>query len=112
MKEKYQLKLDIHERDIEPGLCQTCAACCRITFKLRDTTTRYRKFLRQIGYTLLPPPAAGQQDCCAGKHNATVDMDYCRHLEINQHLNGNLYICRVYGTEDLPELCAEFNCVS
>jgi hypothetical protein len=42
------MKIDIHERDIESGLRQTCAACGRITFKLGDTTTRYRKFLRQI----------------------------------------------------------------
>lgn len=106
------MKLDIHERDIEPGLCRTCAACCRITFKLRDTNTRYRKFLRQIGYALLPPPSDGQQDCCAGKHNATVDMGYCRHIEIERHPDGDRYRCRIYGTSELPELCAEFNCVS
>ena len=105
------MKLDIHERDIEPSLCRRCAACCRVTFKLRDTTSRYRRFLRQIGYTVLPA-APGQVDCCAKKHDATVDMGYCKHLEIDQGDDGTTYRCRVHGTAELPELCAQFNCVS
>ncbi len=67
------MKLDIHERDIGSELCQRCAACCRITFNLQDTTPRYRRFLRQIGYTLIPPPAQGQADCCNKKHDVKAD---------------------------------------
>jgi hypothetical protein len=106
------MKLDIHERDIEPKLCQRCAACCRITFNLQDTTPRYRRFLRQIGYNLLPPPAQGQADCCDKKHDVKVDMGYCRHLEIEERPEGKFYRCRIYGTNDFPDLCAQFNCVS
>ena len=46
------MTLDIHERDISPDLCRICGSCCRVTFRLRDTTPRYRRFLRQIGYAL------------------------------------------------------------
>jgi hypothetical protein len=106
------MKLDIHERDIEPRLCQACGACCRITFKLRDTTSRYRRFLRQIGYTLLPPAKDGKSDCCDKKHDATVDMDFCSHLEIREFADGKTYRCRIYGTGRYPQLCEQFNCVS
>jgi hypothetical protein len=106
------MKLDIHERDIGSTLCQVCAACCRVTFKLRDTNSRYRRFLRQIGYNLLPAPASGQRDCCEKKHDATVDMGYCKHIEIERSPDGDVHRCRIYGTNDLPELCSQFNCVS
>ena len=106
------MKLDIHERDIESRLCQTCGACCRVTFKLRDTSTRYRRFLRQIGYTLLPPAQVGKSDCCDKKHDAAVDMDFCGHLEIREFAEGKTYRCRIYGTAGYPELCEQFNCVS
>ena len=106
------MKLDIHERDIEPDLCRLCAACCRITFRLQNTHTRYRKFLRRIGFNLLPPPAEGKEDCCPGKHTAVLDMGYCRNLEIETREDGPHYRCRIYVSEDLPELCREFNCVS
>ena len=106
------MNLDIHERDVDSRLCRTCAACCRITFKLRDTNSRYRRFLRQIGYNLLPIPVAGLADCCDKKHDATVDMGYCKHLEIQHEPEGKVFLCRIYGKNDLPELCAQFNCVS
>lgn len=106
------MNLDIHERDIGLELCQACGACCQITFKLRDTNTRYRRFLRQIGYTLLPAPTPGQPDCCDKKHNVTVNMGYCKHLDIEHCRDGELYRCKNYNTEDLPELCSQFNCVS
>jgi hypothetical protein len=79
------MNLDINERDIESKLCQTCAACCRITFKLRDTKLRYWWFLGQIGYNLVPAPAPGQGDCCDKKHNATVVMGYCKYLQIEHN---------------------------
>jgi hypothetical protein len=106
------MKLDIHERDIDSQLCQTCGACCRITFKLRETTPRYRRFLREIGYTLLPPPAEGKPDCCDKRHDATVDMDFCSHLEISELAEGKHYRCRIHATPRYPELCEQFNCVS
>jgi Fe-S-cluster containining protein len=105
------MTLNIHERDIEPQLCRACGACCQITFKLRDTNSRYRRFLRQIGYTLLPVCASGQTDCCDKKHDVTVNMGYCKHLDIEHHGGREEYRCRIYQTDDLPELCAQFNCV-
>jgi hypothetical protein len=106
------MNLDIHERDIDSKLCRSCAACCRITFKLRDTNSRYRVFLRQIGYKVLPVPGSGQADCCDKKHDVTVDMGYCKHLHVEDKSWGTVFRCRIYGTSDLPELCAQFNCVS
>jgi hypothetical protein len=106
------MTLDIHERDIEPRLCQVCAACCQITFKLRDTNSRYRRFLRQIGYNLVPSPLPGQADCCDKKHDVTVNMGYCKHLDITPHGDGDAHRCRIYRTDELPELCSQFNCVS
>jgi hypothetical protein len=35
------MTLEIHERDIDPELCQACAACCRITFKVRAVRAVY-----------------------------------------------------------------------
>ncbi len=106
------MTLDIHERDISPDLCRICGSCCRVTFRLRDTTPRYRRFLRQIGYALLPPPTAGNPDCCEKKHDATVDLGFCRNLEVTESPDGPVHRCRVYGGPDFPELCEQFNCVS
>ena len=106
------MDLDIHERDINKELCQICGACCRITFKLRDTTTRYRRFLRQIGYEVLPPAEAEKPDCCDKKHDITIDMDYCAKLEIRELGQKKVYRCRIYGSRRYPELCEQFNCVS
>jgi hypothetical protein len=106
------MDLTIHERDIEPQLCRMCAACCRITFKLRDTNSRYRRFLRQVGYDVRPPCEPGQRDCCHKKHDVSIDMGYCRHLDREENQGREFYHCRIYGTDGLPELCAQFNCVS
>lgn len=106
------MELDIHERDIDTRLCQACGACCRITFKLPNTTSRYRRFLRQIGYTVLPRAKVGKADCCEKKHDVTLDMDYCKHLEIREHAEGITYRCRIYKTGRYPQLCAQYNCVS
>ncbi len=106
------MKLDIRERDIDSNLCRICAGCCRITFKLRGTNSRYRRFLRQVGYDVLPRPAAGQPDCCEDRHDARADMGYCKFLEVDEQPGGTLFACQIYETSELPELCADFNCVS
>lgn len=107
------MKLDIHERDIDSQLCQTCAACCRVTLKIRDTGTRYRQFLRQIGYTVIPPTVSGKADCCDKKHDVTLDMDFCKHLRVSTVPGGGqTYQCAIYGAANYPELCEQFNCVS
>ena len=61
---------------------------------------------------MLPPSEPGEKDCCEKKHDATVDMGYCRHLANEQIQSGETYTCRIYETNELPELCAQFNCVS
>lgn len=106
------MKLDIHERDMETQLCRMCAACCRITFKLRDTNSRYRRFLRQVGYDVRPPCEPGQKDCCEKKHDVSIDMGYCRHLAREQNQGQDVFRCLIYVTGGLPELCAQFNGVS
>lgn len=106
------MNIDIHERDIGTELCQVCGACCQITFKLRGTNTRYRRFLRQIGYILLSVPTPGQPDCCDKKHDVTVNMGYCKHLEIEHCADGEVYRCKIYNTGELPDLFSQFNCVS
>jgi uncharacterized protein (DUF1919 family) len=39
-------------------------------------------------------------------------MGYCQNLAIVQQPDSVRYGCRIYGTGELPDLCAEFNCVS
>lgn len=104
--------LDIHERDIGPALCQRCGECCRVRLRLANTDSRYRRFLRKIGYEVLPASAVGRDDCCDARHDARVDMGYCQHLEITGSEDARGFCCRVHGTDDLPDLCAQYNCVS
>ncbi len=105
-------KLDIHERDIGPALCGACGGCCRITLRLRETTPRYRRFLRRIGYALNPEPLAGSDDCCKERHPVTVDAGWCRYLEVTSSGGHTHYHCSIHDAADYPELCAQFNCVS
>lgn len=105
-------KLDLHERDIGPALCQACGGCCRITLRLRETTPRYRRFLRRVGYVLDPGPAVGADDCCKERHPVTVDAGWCQHLAIATDGEVTSYRCSIHDAADYPELCAQFNCVS
>jgi hypothetical protein len=106
------MELNILHSDITSGLCQRCAACCRIQITVSNTDSRYRRFLRKIGYTILPPPQPGEDDCCGDRHDIKLDMGHCRHLEHRTEQGETTYRCRLYGTSDFPELCAEFDCVS
>ncbi|MFN7956330.1 MAG: hypothetical protein U0610_31775 [bacterium] len=106
------IRLDLHERDIGSALCRACGGCCRITLRLRETTPRYRRFLRRVGYTLDPAPATGADDCCKERHPVTVDAGWCRHLEIGGDGAQPSYRCTIHDAHDYPELCAQFNCVS
>jgi len=63
-------------------------------------------------FVLLPAAVQGQADCCDKKHDATVDMGFCKFIEVEHRDDGELYRCRIYGTSDLPDLCGQFNCVS
>ena len=104
--------IELKHSDITSELCQRCAACCRIEFNIANTDSRYRTFLRQVGLAVDPPPKEGQTDCCADRHNITVDLGYCKHLEILEEEGDRRFRCGVYGTSDYPELCAQFDCVS
>ena len=106
------MRLDLHERDVTPTLCQACGGCCRITLRLRETTPRYRRFLRRVGYDVLPGPAPGRDDCCPDRHPATIDAGWCRFLEIGSAADHPDYRCTIHDAPDYPELCAQFNCVS
>jgi hypothetical protein len=106
------MNIDITHSNITSDVCQRCAACCKISFKISNTSSRYRKFLRQIGFNVRPPMVDGTKDCCEDQHDITVDMGYCKHLEIYTEDSGTHYQCSLYGTDDLPELCTDFDCVS
>jgi hypothetical protein len=105
-------KLTIHERDISPKLCQSCAACCRIKLPVSNTDSRYRMFLRTTGFNVLPPPTTVGGDCCDGDHDIKIDMGYCPHLRLDVDADVKRYSCTIHGTEKLPKLCKEYNCVS
>lgn len=106
------MQLNIVHADIGSDLCQRCAACCRISFRLVNTDSRYRAFLRTIGYSVIPPAAPGEDDCCGERHDITIDMGLCKHLEVDTDAHGRVYRCRLYGSSEFPELCADFDCVS
>lgn len=105
--------LTLHERDITSEVCQRCAKCCEIDIQLPNTNSRYRQFLRGVGYTLSPPPVEGQDDCCDKVHDATLHLGPCRHLDSQvDDLGITLFSCRLHGDLRRPQLCEEFNCVS
>lgn len=106
------MEIDIRHADIGSRLCQRCGACCRVHLNLNNTDTRYRAFLRTLGFTLDPPAQAGQADCCEKRHNVRLDMGWCKHLEIGERDGHPHYRCRLYGKVEYPRLCADFDCVS
>ncbi len=106
------MKIDISHKDIGSELCQRCAACCRVSLNIPGTTTRYRDFLRKLGYSVSPPPNENGEDCCEKQHDISLDMGYCKHLAIDSENGETLYRCKVYGTSEFPDLCADFDCVS
>jgi len=106
------MELNIVHADITSELCQRCAACCRIYLTLANTDSRYRKFLRTIGYSVLPPAVEGEQDCCDEIHDVRLDMGSCKHLEITTGDEETSYRCQLHGTSEFPQLCADFDCVS
>ena len=106
------MELTICHSDIKSSLCQRCAACCRIQIQVAKTDSRYRKFLRTIGYTVIPAVAEGKTDCCDETHDITLDMGYCRHLAYWVEDGEAKYRCKLYGTSEFPQLCGDFDCVS
>jgi hypothetical protein len=106
------MKIDISHQDITSELCQTCAACCRVSLRIAGTNSRYRMFLRKLGYTVLPPPGEDKADCCEKEHEITLDMGYCKHLVTTEENGDAVYRCKIYGTSEFPDLCADFDCVS
>ena len=101
--------LTIHESDVSSALCRSCARCCEITLKLPATDSRYRRFLRSVGFELAPAAEAGLADCCDEVHDVTVRFGPCAHLT-GGHETG--FSCNLYGSEAYPELCEHYNCVS
>lgn len=106
------MEINVAHSDIGSELCQSCAGCCRILLNLAGTSSRYRKFLRTIGFKVLPEAADGQDDCCAENHDIRVDMGHCKHLDLTTADGQIKYSCSLYGTDRFPELCADFDCVS
>jgi hypothetical protein len=105
--------LDLHERDIGSSLCQRCGACCRVFVAINNADSRFRRFLRTTGASVIPPAVSGQQDCCDEDHDIQVDLGWCQHLEILDEADvGRRFRCKVYGTPEFPDLCAHYNCVS
>lgn len=106
------MRLDIGHGDIGERLCRRCAACCRITLNIKNSDSRYRVFLRTLGFDVQPPAKAGGADCCEKVHDIKIDTGWCKHLEISEDRHGTLYRCRLHGGDDYPRLCAEYDCVS
>ncbi len=104
--------LTIHERDITSDVCRRCARCCEVDIALPGTNSRYRRFLRAIGYRLSPPAAEGQADCCDKVHDATLHLGPCQHLKSETVAGEVLHSCGLYGDPRRPQLCDEYNCVS
>lgn len=104
--------ITIHERDIESGVCQRCAECCRIQLSIKGTDSRYRQFLRTVGFVVIPSPSGGEADCCDKEHDITLDMGYCTHLKQTNDGVGRKFYCKLYGTSEFPKLCSEYNCVA
>jgi hypothetical protein len=105
--------LAIREADITSGVCRRCAACCQVTIQVAGADARYRKFLREVGLELVPPPRPGKDDCCDDAHAVTVKLGPCRHLVTGLGAGGEpSFGCAVYEDVRRPQLCADFNCVS
>ena len=102
----------ITELDISPQLCRR-AKCCEIQLNLPKTDSRYRKFLRALGFAMAPAPADGSADCCGNVHDVTLNLGPCRHLRKEQIDGEELFACKIYHESDsFPDLCRDFNCVS
>ena len=110
--ELMSMRLTVSHRDVSSRLCRRCAACCRISLTIKNTDTRYRKFLRKTGFTVLPPAEPGSSDCCDKKHDIKIETGTCKHLIAGSDEQGELYSCALYGTPEYPELCADYDCVS
>ena len=104
--------IDIHERDIDSRLCQRCGACCRVYVIVPGADSRFRRYLRATGATVLPPLMDGDEDCCSDPHDIQVDLGWCQHLEVSSDECGETYRCKIHGSAEFPALCAQFNCVS
>jgi hypothetical protein len=104
--------IDIHERDICGSVCQRCGACCRVYASIPNADSRYRKFLRATGVTVLPSAADGELDCCDTDHDIMIDLGWCRHLEIIGHADARTFRCKIYNTDEFPDLCGHYNCVA
>lgn len=109
-----ELEINVSHADICSSLCQRCAACCRILLKIPGTDTRYRRFLRAVGYSIAPPPdqANPNADCCDELHEITIDMGLCPNLQITEKDGAPFYHCVLYGRDNYPQLCADFDCIS
>lgn len=101
----------VHERDIVSAVCQRCARCCELDIKLTPSDSRYRRFLRGVGLSLVPPQP-NSDDCCDQVHDVTLHLGPCRHLQ-KPPVNGEtLFFCELFGDNRRPQLCRDFNCVS
>lgn len=106
------MKSGLHERDITEAVCRRCAACCRVKVTVNATNSRFRAFLRTVGVSFTPEAPVGATDCCAEVHDIEVDLGECTHLETTILQGKPFYTCRLHGTDRLPQLCSEYNCVS
>lgn len=105
------MRLTITQRDITSELCQRCAACCRVTLTLRNTDSRYRVFLRTLGFSVLPAATDAAADCCDKVHDARIDTGDCPHLATDAGPPPRRR-CNLYGSARYPALCDDYDCVS
>lgn len=106
------MHLTVTHQDIGERLCRRCAACCRITLNIKNSDSRYRVFLRTLGFDVRPPAKPDEADCCDKVHDIKIDTGWCKHLEVGADTENTLYTCRLHGQPEYPSLCADYDCVS
>ena len=115
-KKAEPMKITLTHSDITSELCLRCGACCcgaNCTVRMTvNADPRFRRFLRTRGLDIEPPVKEDEKDCCDKTHDIEVAIPPCPHCEILEEKGETIYRCMIYESEDHPDYCADYNCVS